>query len=169
MVFVSNLVLPFIMFHKHGAAIKAIHNPKFDLAYFLDQDNEAFIEFCCKQFATESILFYQDVKIYQTNSSENKAREIFTSYVKSGSNFEVNLEYQIIKNISMSIQNRQFDATLFDVALKAIIKMLNEDVITLWINERSTQTKNTGSNEFKSTGKTHSSLDDVGSIGHDMV
>jgi hypothetical protein len=162
-VFVTNFIFPFIMFHKYGSHVRAAQNPKFDIVYFLDADKERTIELCCGQFATENILFYQEVKVFQRGPSFEKAQKIFTQYIESGCKFQVNLEYSVVKRISAIIKSGAHENTMFDVALTAVVKMLNEDVVPHLINEM----KTIGSSESKLLIKAESLMYE-GAFPHNM-
>ncbi|KAJ3450273.1 leucine-rich repeat isoform f [Anaeramoeba flamelloides] len=93
-----------------------------------------FNKFLQKEYAEENLMFYYAVKAFKKideNSQtllETSAQKIFSDYVSTTSDYQINIEHSIRKNITNKIKNQEyFQSDLFDDALIVIIEMLKTD------------------------------------------
>ncbi|KAJ3443800.1 ankyrin repeat ph and sec7 domain containing protein secg-related [Anaeramoeba flamelloides] len=92
-----------------------------------------FEQYLKDQYAEENLLFVNQVKKFQKiDPQENGllaicAKQIFKDYISNLSEFEVNIEGHIRKEIYEDIQQNNFNTNIFDKALKSVLAILSTD------------------------------------------
>ncbi|KAJ6237198.1 leucine-rich repeat [Anaeramoeba flamelloides] len=92
-----------------------------------------FEQYLKDQYAEENLLFYKEVnKLKKIDPEENGlivlcAKQIFKDYVSNVSEFEINIEGHIRKEIYQDVQQNNFSLDMFDKALKSVIAILSTD------------------------------------------
>ncbi|KAJ6227430.1 leucine-rich repeat [Anaeramoeba flamelloides] len=92
-----------------------------------------FEQYLKDQYAEENLLFYKEVnKFKKIDSEENGlivlcARQIFKDYISNVSEFEVNIEGHVRKDIYQDVKQNNFGLDMFDKALKSVVAILSTD------------------------------------------
>ncbi|KAJ6243251.1 ankyrin repeat [Anaeramoeba flamelloides] len=92
-----------------------------------------FEQYLKDRYAEENLLFYKEVKKFQKIHPEETgliayyAKRIFNNYVSNTSEFEVNIEGNIRKDISLKIEKTSFHPDMFNNALKSVVTILSTD------------------------------------------
>jgi hypothetical protein len=98
---------------------------------------EAFTSFTLSQWSVENVLFYEAIEEFKDkwNTDSESAREfalmIISEYVTDGAPLEVNLDFNIKRNLEESI-HEGLGPTTFNSAQKSVFKLMENDSFAKW-------------------------------------
>jgi len=82
-----------------------------------------------KELSIENIMFYDSVEELKTENDDSKKRRsadfLMKEYIEVGSEYEINIDNQLRKRVTLDFQNNSYDA--FVAAQKYIYRLLSED------------------------------------------
>ncbi|KAJ3433475.1 leucine-rich repeat isoform f [Anaeramoeba flamelloides] len=95
---------------------------------------DAFSKFLKNEFAEENLMFYYVIKSFKKIEVEKSqlinvaVKTIVENYISTNSQYEINIDYQIRKDILTKIdKNQNIDLSIFDQAMIQIFEMLKKD------------------------------------------
>jgi hypothetical protein len=132
-IFVCNLVLPVMILlrkpsiqrHDSFDSVSIIFDPSKQNIY------KSLLEYSTKQYMAENILFYKIIEEYKTGLiTVEKAQHIFNEYIEIDSVLQINIDHIIREKIRINLDEPTSD--LFDLAQKAIRKLIIESIVPGW-------------------------------------